>query len=56
MVYGNMGTMLLYNKDMNLYSTNTNVYMSSKKLHQLSTTKVNMQFMLLLYQNPLYYN
>jgi hypothetical protein len=30
MVYGNMGTMLLYNKDMNLYSTNTNVYMSSK--------------------------
>jgi len=30
MVYGNMGTMLLYNKHMNLYSTNTNVYLGSK--------------------------
>jgi hypothetical protein len=28
MVYGSMGTMLLYHKHMNLYSTNTNVYLA----------------------------
>jgi hypothetical protein len=39
MVHGNMGTMLFYNKHMNLYSTNTNVYLGSK----IITTTFNNQ-------------
>jgi hypothetical protein len=39
MVHGNMGTMLFYNKHMNLYSTNTNVYLGSETI----TTTFNNQ-------------
>jgi hypothetical protein len=39
MVHGNMGTMLFYNKHMNLYSTNTNVYLGL----EIITTTFNNQ-------------